>query len=109
MIYSFTWSLDILDRKETQFLQFLSALQDAHHPSAGESHAAEAEPPVLEPAPPLGTWENTAPVKEEDAPLVLHEDAMQEDATPVEEEPTPLGDPTLGPTIDAWPHYSPTT
>jgi len=89
--------MEIFYEKGTQFLQLLSTMQDVCHPSTGEAHATEVEPPVLAPAPPHGT--------SEDAPLV-----KKEDATPVEEDPTPLGDPTLGATsMDAWPHYSPTT
>ena len=37
----------------------------------GEAHAAEAESPVLAPAPPLEISENVASVKEEDVPPVL--------------------------------------
>jgi hypothetical protein len=47
--------MEILDGKATQFLQLLSAMQDVFHPSAGEAHATEVEPPVLAPAPPHGT------------------------------------------------------
>jgi hypothetical protein len=56
--------MEILDRKATQFLQLLSALQGVCHPSAGEAHATEVEPPILAPAP-HGTTEDAAPVKEE--------------------------------------------
>jgi hypothetical protein len=81
--------MEILDGKETQFLQMLSALQGVFHPSAGEANATEVEPPILAPAP-HGTTE--------------------EEATPVEEEATPLGDPMPNATsMDVWPHYKPTT
>jgi hypothetical protein len=96
--------MDIMEGKETQFLQLLSPMQDAYHPSAGEAHTIEDEPPVSAPAPPLGTSEDIAPIKEEDVTPV-----KEEDATPVEEEPSPLGDPMLDDTsMDAWPHYNPT-
>jgi hypothetical protein len=51
--------LEILDGKASQFLQFLSALQGAHHPPAGEAHAAGAETPVLAPAPHWGLRRTT--------------------------------------------------
>jgi hypothetical protein len=88
--------MEILDGKAMQFLQFLSALQGGFHPSAGEAHEKEVEPSILAPTP-HGSTEDVAPVEEEDA-------------TPVEEEEIPFGDPSPDATsMDAWPHYNPTT
>jgi len=88
--------MEILDGKATQFLQLLSAMQGVCHPSTGEAHATEVEPPLMAPTP-QGTTEDVTLVKEEGA-------------TPVEEEATPLRDPMPSATsMDTWPHYRPTT
>jgi hypothetical protein len=81
--------MEILDGKATQFLQMLSALQGACHPTDGEPNATEIEPSILAPA--------------------AHE-TPEEEATSVEEEAAPVVDPTTNATsLDAWPHYKPTT
>jgi hypothetical protein len=99
-------------------------MQGELHPPAEEAQAAGTTTPVLAPAPPLGSSDHDEPGQEENVPPAQPEDAMQEenvppaqpddamqlDGTPVEEEPTPLGDSTLDAFfLDAWPQYSPST
>ena len=72
-----------------QFLECLSTLQGMCHPIDGEADAIDIEPLILAPA--------------------LHR-TMAEEATPVEEEATPIGDPMPNTTsLDVWPHYKTTT
>jgi hypothetical protein len=81
--------MEILDGKETLFLQILLALQGACHPSNGEGNASGDE--LFIPA------------------LVTHM-TTKEKGTSVEEKATPAMNPTNNATsLYAWPHYHPTT
>jgi hypothetical protein len=83
------FQMEILDGKATLFLQMLSALQGACHPTNGEANAAGDEPLI---------------------PVSAAHRTTKEKGTLVEEEATPVANPTTNATsLDAWPHYQPTT
>jgi len=70
-------------------MQILSALQGVCHPTDGEPNETENEQPILA--------------------LAAH-GILEEEATSIEEEATPVMDPTLNAiSLDVWPHYKPTT
>jgi hypothetical protein len=81
--------MEILDGKAMLFLQILSALQGACHPTDGEADATGTEPSIL---------------------VSAAHGTTEEEGASVEEEATPVADPTTNATsLDVWPHYKPTT